>query len=219
MFRGLFLHYLWKAYKSEKLGFHGRLEHFGQREEFDRLVERLLNNKRVVYDKRRFGGPAQVLAYLGRYTHRVAISNRRLVSIEEGRVSFSWKDYRDGDTEKVMTLEADEFIRRFLLHILPDGFMRIRHFGFVSNCHREEKLALCRKRLLEAEEQSEPVEPVQTGQEQHSLEELIHDDRGVCPECKQGRLHVVEIIRASRKPSKRTHHERRERFNESGEWS
>ena len=95
----------------------------------------------VVYAKRPFGGPEQVLDYLGRYTHRVAIANSRLVGLAEGRVSFRWRDYRHRDKQKVMTLAANEFIRRFLLHVLPDGFHRIRHYGYLANGGRAAKLA------------------------------------------------------------------------------
>ena len=95
----------------------------------------------VVYAKRPFGGPEQVLDYLGRYTHRVAIANSRLVGLHDSRVSFLWKDYRHHDKRKVMTLDADEFIRRFLLHVLPDGFHRIRHYGYLANGQRAAKLA------------------------------------------------------------------------------
>ena len=101
----------------------------------------------VVYAKAPFAGPQQVLDYVGRYTHRVAISNNRLLDIEDGQVQFRYKDYRNGSQQKVMTLSADEFIRRFLLHVLPDGFQRIRYYGFLSNRHREEKLERCRQLL------------------------------------------------------------------------
>jgi len=101
----------------------------------------------VVYAKRPFGGPEQVLKYLARYTHRVAISNRRLLSMEDDRVTFEWKDYAAGNQTKTMTLEAVEFIRRFLLHVLPSGFVHIRHFGFLANRKRKQKLALCRSLL------------------------------------------------------------------------
>jgi hypothetical protein len=101
----------------------------------------------VIYAKPPFGGPAQVLAYLGRYTHRVAISNARLVDMTDTDVAFRWKDYRHHGKAKTMTLGADEFIRRFLLHTLPDGFHRIRHYGFLANGHRAAKLVLCRKLL------------------------------------------------------------------------
>src|SRR6266478_3539364 len=94
-----------------------------------------------------FAGPQQVLDYVGRYTHRVAISNNRLLDIENDRVRFLWKDYRDDNRQKTMTLSADEFIRRFLIHVLPDGFQRIRDYGFLSNRHRKDKLALCRQLL------------------------------------------------------------------------
>ncbi len=103
----------------------------------------------VVNAKPPFGGPAQVLAYLGRYTHRVAIANARLVSVSDTDVAFRWRDYRHHGKPKVMRLERQEFIRRFLLHSLPDGFHRIRHHGFLANAHRTVKLALCRK-LLDA---------------------------------------------------------------------
>ena len=101
----------------------------------------------MVYAKRPFAGPAQVLNYVGRYTHRVAISNNRLVSIDGDSVCFRWKDYRDGSRQKVVSLRGGEFIRRFLIHVLPDGFRRIRYFGFLSNGHRARKLALCRELL------------------------------------------------------------------------
>jgi hypothetical protein len=102
---------------------------------------------RVVYAKRPFAGPSAVLAYLGRYTHRVAIANSRLIALAGGQVSFRWRDYRHHDKNKVMTLAADEFIRRFLLLALPDGFHRIRHYGFLANRQRADKLALCRHLL------------------------------------------------------------------------
>ena len=104
----------------------------------------------VVYAKPPFGGPAQVLAYLGRYTHRVAIANSRFVSLTDDTVAFRWKDYRHHGKSKIMALNPHEFIRRFLLHTLPDGFHRIRHYGFLANGHRAKKLALCRKLLTVA---------------------------------------------------------------------
>src|SRR2546421_4960643 len=112
------------------------------------LLSRTSPVARVVYAKRPFGGPEQVLDYLGRYTHRVAIANSRLVGLTEGRVSFRWKDYRHHDKQKVMTLGADEFIRRFLLHVLPDGFHRIRHYGYLANGGRAAQLAHFRRLLV-----------------------------------------------------------------------
>jgi hypothetical protein len=101
----------------------------------------------VVYAKRPFAGPERVLDYVGRYTHRMAISNNRLLDIDHGKITFRYKDYRHDGERKTMTLDADEFIRRFLLHVLPDGFQRIRYYGFMGNRYREEKLARCRQLL------------------------------------------------------------------------
>lgn len=113
----------------------------------ERLLDQVVRHDWVVYAKRPFGGPKQVLKYLARYTHRVAISNRRLVSLCEGRVTFRWKDYAYGGRSRLMTLTAVEFIRRFLLHILPTGFMKIRHYGFLANRFRAAKRELCRRLL------------------------------------------------------------------------
>jgi hypothetical protein len=115
---------------------------------------------RVVYAKRPFGGPEQVLGYLGRYTHRVAIANSRLVSLAGGRVSFRWKDYRHHDKQKVMTLGADEFIRRFLLHVLPDGFHRIRHYGYLANGGRAAKLPIAAVCWRSPSRRRRPLPPI-----------------------------------------------------------
>ena len=104
----------------------------------------------MVYAKAPFGGPEHVLQYLGRYTHRIAISNWRILKLENGMVTFEWKDYRDGNQSKLMSLPADEFIRRFLQHAVPPGFQRIRYYGFLANCHRKAKLELCRRLLATA---------------------------------------------------------------------
>ncbi len=148
LFRGLFLHHLKQAYDRGKLSFDGELEVLARPEAFDRLLNQTRNKKWVVYAKRPFGGPQQVLDYLGRYTHRVAISNHRLIGLENGRVTFSWRDYRHSATTKPMILDAVEFIRRFMLHVLPEGFQKIRYFGFMANRHRAANLHLCR-RLIE----------------------------------------------------------------------
>ncbi len=147
LFRRLFLDELRAAFEAGDLGFFGDLAELAQPAAFIRRLRELRRIDWVVYAKPPFGGPAQVLAYLGRYTHRVAIANSRLVSMTDAEVAFRWKDYRHHGKSKVMTLGADEFIRRFLLHTLPDGFHRIRHYGFLANGHRAAKLALCRKLL------------------------------------------------------------------------
>jgi hypothetical protein len=147
LFRRLFLDELRAAFEDGDLGFFGNLADLAQPAAFTRRLRELRRVEWVVYAKPPFGGSAQVLAYLGRYTHRVAIANSRLVSVTDADVAFRWKDYRHHGKSKVMTLSANEFIRRFLLHTLPDGFHRIRHYGFLANGHRAAKLALCRKLL------------------------------------------------------------------------
>lgn len=149
LFRRLFLDELRAAFATGELSFFGQLADLAEPVAFARRLRELQRVEWVVYAKPPFGGPSQVLAYLGRYTHRIAISNARLVSVTDDQVAFRWKDYRHHRGPKVMTLEPFEFIRRFLLHTLPDGFHRIRHYGFLANGHRAAKLALCR-RLLDA---------------------------------------------------------------------
>jgi hypothetical protein len=149
LFRRLFLEKLRAAFQDGKLVFFSALAGLADASVFARCLAELQRIEWVVYAKRPFAGPAAVLAYLGRYTHRVAIANSRLVALAGGQVSFRWHDYRHHNKSKVMTLAADEFIRRFLLHTLPDGFHRIRHYGFLANRHRADKLVLCRKLLGE----------------------------------------------------------------------
>ena len=147
LFRRLFLEHLQVAHAAGRLSFFGNLAGLAGEAAFARRVAELRRVEWVVYAKRPFAGPAQVLSYLGRYTHRVAISNSRLVKLDDGQVTFRWRDYRHHDKRKLMTLTAAEFIRRFLLHALPDGFHRIRHYGFLANGQRAAKLALGRQLL------------------------------------------------------------------------
>jgi hypothetical protein len=149
LFRRLFLEALEKAFQQGKLQFFGEIESLKQEAAFLESLTPLRQREWVVYAKPPFGGPQQALEYLGRYTHRVAISNNRLLASNRGEVAFQWKDYRQEHKQKSrrMTLAADEFIRRFLIHTLPPGFQRIRHFGFLANRFRKEKLALCRHLL------------------------------------------------------------------------
>jgi hypothetical protein len=158
LYRRLFLENLQAAFDAGALGFFGDLAPLAQPVAFARLLARTRQIEWVVYAKPPFGGPERVLAYLGRYTHRVAIANSRLVNIGDDKVAFGWKDYRHHDKAKVMTLAADEFIRRFLLHTLPEGFHRIRHYGFLANGHRVAKLDLCR-RLLGPRQRQAPFPP------------------------------------------------------------
>jgi len=151
LFRRLFLEALGKAYQKGQLNFYSDLKPLREPAAFARYLAPLKELKWVVYAKPPFGGPENVLEYLGRYTHRVAISNQRILAHDEETVSFSWKDYRHHHKRKTMTLTAEEFLRRFLLHALPRGFQRIRHYGLFANRSRRSNLSRCR-RLLAAPE-------------------------------------------------------------------
>jgi hypothetical protein len=149
VFRGKFVAGLKRLFRQKKLGFHGRLQPLGEPKPFHAFLRQLFRQDWVVYAKPPFGGPEYVLHYLARYTHRVAISNHRLVSMADGNVTFLWKDYAHGKKKGKMTITADEFLRRFLLHVLPRGFVRIRHFGFLSARRRRDSIAVCRQVLAE----------------------------------------------------------------------
>jgi hypothetical protein len=193
LFRGLFLDGLQRLFEQDQLQFHGQLQPLASAPAFAQLLGDCRGTEWVVYAKPPFGGPAQVLDYLGRYTHKVALSNHRLLKLEDGNVSFHWKDYRC-NRKKVMTLEATEFLRRFLLHILPQGFVRIRHFGLLANRHRTDNLALCRQ-LLDAPQPAPRDEPVPQSSREHYLE-LTGVDLSLCPECGLGRLVRIQILPA-----------------------
>lgn len=188
VFRGKFLERLRQAYDRGELAFYGRLAKYRNSATFRCLLNEAYRQEWVVYAKPPFGGPEQVLKYLARYTHRVAISNQRLRSMDGDRVSFEWKDYAHGQVRRTMTLTVIEFIRRFLLHVLPAQFVRIRHYGFLANCQRQAKLDVCR-RLLDAARVPEPdpgrdadVKP------DPSADEVA--DR--CPKCGAGHMRTVE---------------------------
>jgi Putative transposase/Transposase zinc-binding domain len=189
LYRRLFLSLLQAAFDEGRLRFFGALAALAVPPAFAACLRPLRATPWVVYAKRPFGGPEQVLDYLGRYTHRVAIANSRLVSMSEERVSFLWKDYRHHDKRKVMTLDADEFIRRFLLHVLPDGFHRIRHYGYLANGHRVAKLAHCR-RLLAA---PPPPTPAPAVDYRERYQQLTGRSLDLCP-CCGGRMIQLAII-------------------------
>jgi hypothetical protein len=157
-FRRKFIQGLRDLYKDDKLQFHGTLEQIADHRSFAGFLQ-LLDQDWVVYARPPFGGPDQVLNYLARYTHRVAISNYRLLELRDGQVSFLWRDYNEGGLEKTMTLSAHEFLRRFLLHVLPGGLVRIRHFGLFANRNRSTNLARCRLLLGIAISTDPPVNP------------------------------------------------------------
>ena len=200
LFRRLFLEALQKAFQKEELRFVGDIEALKETAAFASYLAPLAQREWVVYAKPPFGGPRQALEYLGRYTHRVAISNERLLAVDNGEVTFQWKDYRHKHKQKsrVMTLAVDEFIRRFLMHTLPAGFQRIRHFGFLSNRHRKEKLGLCRKLLSSpvAELLPEPIPcRVLPGI-------LTIRPPARCPKCKTGLMLQVGLVPPYRWPQR-----------------
>ena len=192
LFRWLFLKRLIAAFNAGALRFFGDLASLAELDAFAGRIKAMQRVNWVVYAKRPFGGPAQVLAYLGRYTHRVAIANSRLVALDDDHVAFSWKDYRQNSATKIMKLKPDEFIRRFLLHTLPDGFHRIRHFGFMANRHRAAKLALCRSLLLDHERTApKNDEPPPVSSDPQTPAEVP-----ACPDC-GGVMRIIERFRHS----------------------
>jgi hypothetical protein len=191
MFRGLFMHYLERAFAAGDLKFFSAHRHLHEPAAFRRYLAPVRETEWVVYAKRPFAGPGQVLDYVGRYTHRVAISNNRLLSMENGKIRFRWKDYRDGNRQKTMTLDVGEFIRRFLIHVLPDGFHRIRYYGFLGNCHRARKLDRCRELLGMA-----PVGPQADPSIDYRdrCEILAGRSLRECPHCHAGIMVVTSTI-------------------------
>lgn len=195
-FRKHFLLALERLFRRGQLQFTGTLAHLSAPEVFAQYLAPLRNTDWVVHAKPPFGGPPQVLEYLGRYTHRVAISNHRLVSLEHGQVSFRWKDYRHEQQARVMSLPADEFIRRFLLHALPDSFQRIRFGGFFANRNRRSKLALIRQLLADPATELLPL-PKDCAE---LLAFLTGQPKDQCPHCHTGRLMRVETLPPLRWP-------------------
>jgi Putative transposase len=191
LFRRLFVDYLKQAFDAGELQFLSSLEPLRAREAFLRYIAPIRKIDWIVYAKPPFAGPEEVLKYVARYTHRVAISNNRLLNIDDGKVAFRWKDYRDGNQHKTMTLSADEFIRRFLLHVLPDGFQRIRYFGFLANRYRAEKLALCRQ-LLQMPPPSAAQEVPKDYKDRYEV--LTGISLKTCPLCRCGNMVVVEVF-------------------------
>jgi hypothetical protein len=181
MFRGKLLAFLKQSYRRNELCFSGTLTALSQPRAFHSLLSTLRNKEWVVYSKPPFGGPEHVLKYLARYTHRVAISNGRLLSLDNGQVRFRWRDSRHNNRSAVMNLDAVEFIRRFLLHVLPAGFVKIRHFGLLANRNRSQALALCRSHLHAT---TPDISTLLTEPQKSALNRS-------CPQCKRGTLHVV----------------------------
>lgn len=191
VFRGKFLAGLKELYETGGLSLSGRAEALRDPFVFRNLLDRLYRKSWWVYSKPPFGGPEQVLKYLARYTHRVALSNNRLVRQEEDRVTFTYKDYSQEGRQREMTLPAQEFIRRFLLHILPDRFVRIRYYGLLANRHRQRDLERCRA-LLGAEPSA--AEPAQREDWQAVFARVTGQDPTLCPECGHGHLLLVQEV-------------------------
>jgi hypothetical protein len=192
LFRRLFLRYLQEAFDAGKLQFFSLLQALQDPQAFTRHLDVAPDVEWVVYAKPPFAGPQQVVDYLGRYTHRVAISNHRIVDIENGQVKLNWRDYRDNNQQKTMPLTADEFIRRFLLHVLPSGFDRIRYYGFLGNRHRKEKLQLCRQLLGMAPPKEGSAEPAIPEDYRDRYERLTGRSLRECPVCHRGRMIAVK---------------------------
>jgi hypothetical protein len=200
LFRRLFLEQLEDAFYGNQLRFPGSIEPLQDAFAFDELLRSHEDREWVVYAKPPFGGPQRALEYLGRYTHRVAISNHRLLSLQDDQITFQWKDYRSEHREKskAMTIDTDEFQRRFLIHTLPAGFQRIRHYGFLANCHRTEKLEYCRSLLMSGAAGLLP----QLDACARMMEAITEkDDIHRCPRCGIGSMIRIAVLPCYRWPA------------------
>jgi hypothetical protein len=192
VFRGKFLSGLRAAFKRGKLRFPGELAPLERSDHFNALLSEVVRTEWVVYAQAPFGGGAEiVLKYLARYTHKAAISNHRLVDLADGRVSFRWKDYAHGGRQGVMTLDSVEFVRRFLMHVLPSGFVRVRHYGLLANRHRREKLARCRELLGMTVRPQADTAPTDADPVMSTVPETTVTPTRVCPRCGSGRMVVI----------------------------
>mgnify|MGYP006159458407 CR=1 FL=1 len=191
LYRRLFLQGLERAYQKGKLSFHGACAFLAKPIVFKRLLKSVRAREWWVYAKPPFGGPAQVLAYLGRYTHRVALSNNRIRSVHNSEVTFTYRDQKNQNQLKLMKLQAHEFIRRFLLHVIPKGLMRVRHFGFLAN-RSKKRLSTCRQLL--------GLLPALPKPHQRSTHELMLALTGIdltrCPRCRNGTLVLLARLPA-----------------------
>ena len=183
-FRGKFLFYLKQAYDDSKLSFYGNEQYLMNCNCFNKFMTAHYDKEWIVYCKPPFKNAAYVVEYLGRYTHRVAISNTRIVNVENGCVTFKWRDYKDNNKQKLMTVSAEEFIRRFLIHILPDRLMKIRHYGLLGNRNKNTKLKLC-KLLTNTPIRLKPKEKLST---MELIKKLTGKDFSLCPCCGIGHL-------------------------------
>ena len=191
VFRGKFIAMLKQAYASDQLNFPGQLESLRNEQAFESLLTLAVKRPWIVYAKRPFASDSCVLKYLARYTHRVAISNRRLLDLADGQVRFQYKDYAAGQQTKVMSLATEEFMRRFLMHTLPTGFVRIRYYGFLANRYRQDNLQLCRQLLGVSNSYGEQGDTNDTKSPDELAPEIIMER---CPVCERGTLLTTHII-------------------------
>ena len=189
-FRKRYLHKLEKAYQKKKLIFPGETVSISSPEVFWEMTKKLSVIDWIAYAKRPFAGPEQILEYLGRYTHRVAISNNRLTAIDNGKVVFTYRDRKSANQKKTMTLNADEFIRRFLLHVLPKGFMKIRYFGFLSNIKKKEYIPIIRQLI-------KPMAKL-PGKIKETVQQIMLRVTGIditcCPQCQKGKMITIKEL-------------------------
>ena len=187
LFRGKMLAAVQEHFAADRLQFHGALSDLADPARFAALCQQLRSKEWVVYAKPPFGGPEQVLKYLARYTHRVAIANSRITALDSDSVSFRYNDYDRGNRNRVMKLDAVEFLRRFLQHVLPDRFVRIRHYGFLANRARKQKLPLCRRLIAQATGQH-----LITAPDLQAVLEVPDDDHELCPACHAGTMRRIQ---------------------------
>mgnify|MGYP006302050313 CR=1 FL=1 len=192
LFKKKFLDYFKREKRKGALKWVGRIRHLQDRHAFQQMINQLYAKDWVTYCKRPFGGAQQVIRYLGHYTHRVAISNVRIKTYADKMVTFRWKDYRDKNQTKFMTLPVDEFIRRFLLHILPDNFYRIRYYGLLANRYRKEKLCRCRELLDVVMEVIS--EAARREKNEQLLQDLFDNNHWRCPKCNIGVMVLVKVL-------------------------
>jgi hypothetical protein len=195
VFRRKFLGGLRAAFRRGKLRFPGDLAPLERSDRFNALLSEVVRTEWVVYAQAPFEGGAEiVLKYLARYTHKAAISDHRLVDLADGRVRFQWKDYAHGGRQGIMTLDSVEFVRRFLMHVLPSGFVRVRHYGLLANRHRQEKLARCRELIGMAVTPQAETAPTAADPVMLTVPETTATPTRVCPQCGSGRMVVIGEI-------------------------
>ena len=201
-FRGKFLDFMQQAYGKGLLAFKGDISHLSAKKHFCLLKDRLYTKEWVVNIQAPFGSPEKVLEYLSRYVFRVAITNRRIIEIRDGKVMFTWKDYRSNGSFRKMKLDIDEFIRRFLLHILPKGFFKVRYYGIFASRYRKENHSTSKRLLLE-QKQAYRQEAIEDGHQVFEKQDTVWDEilesiqnyqRPNCPKCRKGRLHFAGTV-------------------------